>query len=134
MHYRGEWTYPPSGYMALEWGRYVVANTFPWCSNVLFPLGCLMEVTKFGPLDLIMTNTKIWLGSTTEVLLSVDYYFPWPQTYDGYSALHTQCIWMGESWVWSVNPECRVLTSCPKFGAWPKTYDDYSALIWALHT
>ena len=40
---------------------------------------------------------------------------PRPQTYDGYSALHTQCIWMGESWVWSVNPECKVLNIHHKF-------------------
>ena len=48
-----------------------------------------------------------------------------PQTYDGYSALHTQCIWMGESWVWSVNPECRVLSNRHKFGARP---GDFSKL------
>ena len=27
-----------------------------------------------------------------------------------HSTLKTQRIWMGESWVWSVNPECRVLS------------------------
>ena len=36
----------------------------------------------------------------------------WPRTYDGYSALHTQnsMYLNGESWVWRVNPECRVLS------------------------
>ena len=32
-----------------------------------------------------------------------------------HSTLKTQCIWMGESWVWSVNPECRVLNIRHKF-------------------
>ena len=32
-----------------------------------------------------------------------------------HSTLKTQCIWMGESWVWSVNPECRVLSIHHKF-------------------
>ena len=32
-----------------------------------------------------------------------------------HSTLKTQCIWMGESWVWSENPECRVLRNYHKF-------------------
>ena len=32
-----------------------------------------------------------------------------------HSTLKTQCIWIGESWVWSVNPECRVLSIHHKF-------------------
>ena len=32
-----------------------------------------------------------------------------------HSTLKTQCIWMGESWVWSVNPECRILSIHHKF-------------------
>ena len=32
-----------------------------------------------------------------------------------HSTLKTQCIWMGESWVWSVNPECRVLSIHHKY-------------------
>ena len=41
----------------------------------------------------------------------------WPRTYDGYSALHTQnsMYLNGESWVWRVNPECRVLSIHHKF-------------------
>ena len=54
--------------------------------------------------------------------LPVDNYFtnsPGPRlmTDTQHSTLKTQCIWMGESRVWSVNPECRVLSIHHKFWA-----------------
>ena len=39
----------------------------------------------------------------------------WLMTDTQHSTLKTQCIWLGESWVWSVNPECRVLSIHHKF-------------------
>ena len=50
-------------------------------------------------------------------LLEMQFLCPGPRlmTDTQHSTLKTQCIWMGESWVWSVNPECRVLSIHHKF-------------------
>ena len=73
---------------------------------------------------------------------------PWqirPQTYDGYSALHTLCIWLGiperrmwilphfkiphsNTWIWCWSLKCRVLINRHKFRAWTQN------LWWILRT
>ena len=45
----------------------------------------------------------------------VDWHGPRLMTDTQHSTLKTQCIWMEESWVWSVNPECIVLSIHHKF-------------------
>ena len=67
------------------------------------------------------------------------------QTYDGYSALHTPCIWLGiperrmwilphfkiphlNTWIWCWSLKCRVLINRHKFRAW------IQYLWWILRT
>ena len=65
-----------------------------------------------------------WIFCVVYMLWGRENQVPRPQTYDGYSALHTQhsilsSVYLnGESWVWSVNPDCRVPSNHHKFGAW----------------
>ena len=51
-----------------------------------------------------VNNEHIWVLSGPRLMTDTQH-----------STLKSQCIWMGESWVWSVNPECRVLSIHHKF-------------------
>ena len=61
----------------------------------------------------------IWLLVHAYVFAYTSSLWPGPRlmTDTQHSTLKTQCIRMGESWVWSVNPECRVLSIHHKFWA-----------------
>ena len=54
----------------------------------------------------LLSTPCIWIGNPGPRLM-ID---------TQHSTLKTQCILMGESWVWSVNPECRVLSMHHEFG------------------
>ena len=85
------------------------------------------------------TNIALWATRTAPVpsmlLVLLEPHLSWPQTYDGYSALHTPCIWLGipecrmwilphfkishsNTWSWCWSFKCRVLRNCHKFRAW----------------
>ena len=68
------------------------STTSGWLSGLRVSLACGWLLVRVWPGPRLMMDTQ-------------------------HSTLKTQCIWMGESWVWSVNPECRVLSIHHKFWA-----------------